>query len=578
MKTTFEIEAAHRDVLRAAGLDSFDALLLAAASGPAASRHAYRETVPLEILANGQRHQYFLKRVFKVPPRHAIAPRLRLRAAYSQPGNEWQMLGALSKASIPAMQRAAWGELRKWSRPLKALLLVEAVSIPDTLENWLVPGFPRPMNRTAAIQQDLLHELGKLIGRIHDRGFRWPDMQAKHIYAERTTSDSGRFAWHFQIIDVERMTALKSNSNTDAVRSAMRDVRGLFRSLRPMPITADDLESFWTGYMAAGAAFISALDADLKRALPQSIFANPHPRLPDGYQHPRAAPLLRSGEVYLDPTIQTLFANSNLHTLEAVFSDRSLESLSKRGLPSYRDRNRICLQLESGGQLICYLKRYRHPPRKEQLRRAYEHDRRDSSAKREVYFIRKLTELGIPTLHTLAWGQEMSGIWEQRSFIITSELRGQSLEKLVAAASADRSLVPSFEKRREIIHQLGLIVGLLHRSRLFHRDLYLSHVFLNTNADGNVVLHLIDLARVIEKPRIPNRWIIKDLAALAYSSPAPLVTRADRLRFMYYYLRCMSGGVSETRLRNLLRGIRRRVARMARHDAHRRVRLQESPA
>jgi heptose I phosphotransferase len=230
------------------------------------------------------------------------------------------------------------------------------------------------------------------------------------------------------------------------------------------------------------------------------------------------------------------------------------------------------------------LKRYCRPPLAEQFRRIVESKPLRSSAWREFHFINKLRRLGVATAHPVAFGEEMLGRWEVRSFVVTAEIQGQALEKLLEQVSCGTRPAPSWTERREIIEQLAAMTRTLHAAGLFHRDLYFSHVFLTHNRDGGGVLRLIDLARMIERPWLPGRWRIKDLAALDYSAPADLVTHADRLRFLYHYLgwttgaraRVAGGGSPGRRgrrwkdhARDIIRAVRARASRMARHDAKR---------
>jgi heptose I phosphotransferase len=177
----------------------------------------------------------------------------------------------------------------------------------------------------------------------------------------------------------------------------------------------------------------------------------------------------------------------------------------------------------------------------------------------------------------------MRGPLEQCSFGLTAEISGESLETLAERAGADPSEIPPWTERREIIRQLALLVGHLHRNGLFHRDLYLCHVFLTRNADGRIVLRLIDLARMLENPRRWRRWRIKDLAGLDHSAPAGLVTRADRLRFLYDYQAGnrprVDGYVGygpkwRQDLRDTIKRVLARGRRMARHDGRRAKRLE----
>src|SRR6185436_15249348 len=159
MQTRFEIEPEYADALRAAGLADFDALMKAPA-GPPTSKHRHRETVPIEFDVNGKRQRFFLKRVFKVPGQHSWRPWLRGKPGYSQPAREWDNIKMMEGAGLPVMKRVAVGERRKFGIPVQAFILVEDVGMQWTLENWLIPGFPKPPDVNNFDTRQLWFELG----------------------------------------------------------------------------------------------------------------------------------------------------------------------------------------------------------------------------------------------------------------------------------------------------------------------------------------------------------------------------------------------------------------------------------
>lgn len=568
MKTLFQCEPGYEAALRAAGLLDFD-FLMKAKGGPAASSHTHRETIPLEIAVDGQPKKFFLKRVFHVPPKHALAPFLRFQAGQSQPRLEWNMLGELVKTDIPAMRRVAFGERRRLGIPIQALLLVEAVPMPHTLEDWLVPGFPRPFRLDPSRCHRLLYEFGGLIRRLHAEGFRWPDLHPKHVFAEPLAQSSSDRQWRFCLIDVERMTRIDAGPLDETAR---RDLERLRQNMAPFPMTATHVHVFAAGYLGRDRR---KKTASVESELGRLLRPEPLPCLPDDYEHPRVALLQPHERMFVDARLAAFFSKLGWRSMEDVFSYQSGQDLRKPGLHSYRERIRIQFPDGNGSASAYYLKRYDHPPLAEQLRRIHEYRPTRSSAAREIHFIKRLGQIGVPSLRSVAYGQEMSGVWEQRSFDLTAELDGQSLEKLVDQWNLDPASRPPARERQDIIRQLGWMVRLLHRHDLYHRDLYLSHVFLTRNADDRIVLQLIDLARMIERPWNPRRWAVKDLAALAYSSPSPFVTRADRVRFLYHYLNLEGLSKKENRsaVRDFLHDIDAKVRRIARHDRRRNVRL-----
>jgi heptose I phosphotransferase len=305
--------------------------------------------------------------------------------------------------------------------------------------------------------------------------------------------------------------------------------------------------------------------------IPTWAIAEEVPRLPDDFQHPRAQ--LSSNGIYVDDCAEALLHVAGIKCLDDAFNLPAGVEMRKPGLEPHRDR--LCLQASdgNGSTKTLYVKRYGRPPIGQQLRRICSVGPFQGSAYAERYFIKRLSLIGVPTMRCLAFGQDMAGPWERRSFSVTAGLDGVSLEQLVTVAAADATRVPPWCERREIIRQLALVVRRLHGNGLFHRDLYLSHVFLTRNADGRIVLRVIDLARMIEKPLRPRRWRIKDLAALDHSATAPMVTRADRLRFMKIYC---GMDVPRDRLRRDMAAVRARAARIARHDARRAERFAAS--
>ncbi len=96
--------------------------------------------------------------------------------------------------------------------------------------------------------------------------------------------------------------------------------------------------------------------------------------------------------------------------------------------------------------------------------------------------------------------------------------------------------------KRRMIREMARIAATLHAARLFHKDLYLCHFFLDverTRRDPHDVrLVLIDLHR-LASPRIGADWLRwKDLGQLLYSTfEVEGLDDRDRIRFWRLYRR-----------------------------------------
>ncbi len=226
------------------------------------------------------------------------------------------------------------------------------------------------------------------------------------------------------------------------------------------------------------------------------------------------------------------------------------QDLPKATLGAWRSRTRI--NLERIG--TCYLKRYHHPPASQQLRRILSGSLTRSTARTEWDQIGKLQSAGVGTVTALAFSEKHIGVWEEWSSILLRELPGKSLEAVV--------LDQPQRFPRRWAERLAAFIADFHRAGFIHRDLYLCHIFVELQSD-QPIFRLIDLARLFRPRWRRQRWLVKDLASLNYSTPPAAATSCDRLRFFKTYL-----GVA--RLQQSHRAIAKKIVqktkRIAQHD------------
>jgi len=157
----------------------------------------------------------------------------------------------------------------------------------------------------------------------------------------------------------------------------------------------------------------------------------------------------------------------------------------------------------------------------------------------EYEAINALNGLGIKTMTLAAYGQRGSNPAEKESFVITESLEpAPSLEDISLTWA---KFPPKPRLKRAFIKRVALMSAQLHRNGINHRDLYLCHFLLkqaefDALADVNELqLYLIDLHRVQIREQVPRRWLVKDLAALYFSSMDIGLTQRDFLRFIRDY-------------------------------------------
>mgnify|MGYP001214735462 CR=1 FL=1 len=152
------------------------------------------------------------------------------------------------------------------------------------------------------------------------------------------------------------------------------------------------------------------------------------------------------------------------------------------------------------------------------------------SAYNEWRAIRRLNRLGIATPTLKGYGRR--GFWPSQleSFLITEDVGAH--ESLEDYCRHWRESPPSVQEKRELIEQVAEISRVMHGNNVCHRDFYLCHLL---KVQGRANLTVIDLHRALCKRKLRQRWIIKDLAGLYFSSMDIGLTQRDLLRFIALY-------------------------------------------
>ena len=117
---------------------------------------------------------------------------------------------------------------------------------------------------------------------------------------------------------------------------------------------------------------------------------------------------------------------------------------------------------------------------------------------------------------------------------------------------------PDADRADRLVSRLAQLVRGLHDQGVNHRDLYVGHVMVD-DADN---LFLLDLGRAETRMRVPLRRVVKDLAALHFSTPERSADTDLRSAFLRHYFGPETTGPA---LERLARAVDRKAQRMRSH-------------
>lgn len=203
---------------------------------------------------------------------------------------------------------------------------------------------------------------------------------------------------------------------------------------------------------------------------------------------------------------------------------------------------RWTLDAPDGRRLVVFLKRHFVLPRKHGLKAVLFPGRAWSPGLQEWAHLRWAEAEGLPVPRAVAAGELVGPHGRLQSFIAIAELTDM-VPLHEALPLAERSLDPATfgEWKRTLSEELVRLSVAFHGRRVFHKDWYLCHFYID-EADTRRVpqewagrVRVIDLHRMARHP-LTGLWRkAKDLAQLLYSSDVPGVTDEDRRGFWVRY-------------------------------------------
>lgn len=276
---------------------------------------------------------------------------------------------------------------------------------------------------------------------------------------------------------------------------------------------------------------------------------------------PRTIEITTMNDIVVSKAYRELLLENRLDTFKSFMEYTDLEIVKQ----AIKERSTAKLVLDDGrGQATFFLKRHTSPPIREYLKLLTRFSW-PKSAFNEWRAIIRFHEIGLPTMVPVAAGEEKNCLGVvKRSFILTKEIKdAYRLDHYLAESLRQPLSREQIQRKRRLMRQLAQLTREMHTMGLNHRDYYLCHIFIrDTQESGDFDLFIIDLHRVDIRNKVGNRWIVKDLASINFSSLELPIHTTDRMRFFKLYLQ---KDHLEKRDFHQLRQILRKTKRIAHH-------------
>jgi heptose I phosphotransferase len=240
-------------------------------------------------------------------------------------------------------------------------------------------------------------------------------------------------------------------------------------------------------------------------------------------------------DVWIDEEFAPLLGSAGL-----VDFDSFMETERGRCLRALEDREnwRLDVPHADGRASGMYLKKHHVRSWQWWLRARLGRPARRSPGRVEARNIVRLDRSGVAAMRLVAFGDRLHADGLLESFVLTEELVGfTQLDHLLRRrfperhASTKRDAVLS-----GLIEQIANVAARFHQAGFNHRDFYCCHFFIRETEDRDFEVRLIDLQRVERRRWLRWRWIVKDLAQLAYSAPRERIGPTARMAFIKHYL------------------------------------------
>jgi tRNA A-37 threonylcarbamoyl transferase component Bud32 len=517
----WEVEEAYADVVRAQILPHLEHLTTA--PGVAIVKRNRVRTVLRLTLDGGPTpsEEIYLKRYHPTGVRATLKSMIRV----SRARREWEMARTLEDSGIPTAHPIAWAVRRVNGVVKDAVYMCRGLADALDYVPWVLKHAPKPEDTADhLLRRRHLERLASLARRQHDLGIDHPDLHSGNLLFVPEEGERDGVGLH--VIDLHG-ASLSKNPLEPGRRLTL--LAKLLHSLREITDDSDryrflrdyakggkspivDLQrSHWTIERRVAKLERRRLRSRSRRCLKRS--GRFDVARADGWliRHMRSQPL---------PTLLDAAREHERAVREGV---RVVKSAERSVVTKVRIRG-------PKGERTVVVKETRPKP----LRRWLGTVLGQSRGRRGWVLGNALIVRGVSAAKPLGYLLDGRGPLVRRELLVMVDVSddGERLDHLILRQFRATGLV-GYE-RRIMVGIVAAFLRNLHAGCVYHGDLKASNVYVQTRADGDLDLRLVDYERVCLDRPVNFRRRVKNLAQLHASIPR-CITRTDRLRFFRAY-------------------------------------------
>ena len=441
---------------------------------------------------------------------------------------EWQTLRRLDEAGLEGLRPLACFERGAW--PSRGCLILEEPA--DALPLGL--HLAKTASGDETNREGLFALLGQSIARLHAAGCDHPDLYSNHLLI------AGE-------IGAERIVFrdLHNSRRLPAVPLARRaqNLGALLATLPRRLAGGQDRQHLLDAYLAhseleeRGIEILAAIERQVELQLTRRRIWEIRESDTAEHQAVQSLVAVDAGAMWVNREFRASLDSAGLNRFKSIMATTGGRLL--RALPD-RENWRLELHAPHGAAQGAYLKKHHVRDARSWWRAKVGAGPGKSAGRVEARNAARLARSGIAAMRLIAYGEKLHADGLLESFVLTEELTGfTQLDHFLRqrfAPRAERDHRPRDKRLARLLRDVADVAARFHRLGYNHRDLYCCHFFISEPAAAEFKIHLIDLQRVEHRRRRRWRWLVKDLAQLAYSAPRDRVSCTDRMAFVKHYL------------------------------------------